>query len=481
MKRLLFFASLLLGMQANAVTSYFYYVPFYDLESKPYIETYFTFIGNSIKYQSLNGKFSGCVEITMLLKQGTIVKQFQKFNVNSPQLTDTLNKTDFIFVHRFSIDPGVYDLEIIVRDTLNKTKKGENHYYDILNIHPLGEDVLFSGVEYLEKIEPTTTENMLSKSGYDLKPFISDYFPPEINKLQAYTEIYNTTKLLPANEDYLLLYFISKITKNEPFDTYSVSKKIKTGNIIPVFASFDISQLPSGNYDLVVEFVNKENKIVSSQKVFFQRNNPKADTKWDKMTSLTLKGTFINAYNNTDSLNDFIKCLFPIANPNEWDKAKAIIATKDPKEMKQYIVTFWQNRNSLEPEAEWNKYNEKVDYVNKLYGSKVKKGYATDRGRVYLQYGAPDQVTESKHEPTAYPYEMWQYYVIGNQRNKHFVFYNPTLVGNDYTLLHSDARGEVYDPNWERRLSSRNNSMYNFNATESDDQYGSRAGENFKK
>jgi hypothetical protein len=76
---------------------------------------------------------------------------------------------------------------------------------------------------------------------------------------------------------------------------------------------------------------------------------------------------------------------------------------------------------------------------------------------------------------------MWQYYVIGNQRNKHFVFYNPTLVGNDYTLLHSDARGEVYDPNWERRLSSRNNSMYNFNATESDDQYGSRAGENFKK
>ena len=35
--------------------------------------------------------------------------------------------------------------------------------------------------------------------------------------------------------------------------------------------------------------------------------------------------------------------------------------------------------------------------------------------------------------------------------------------------------------NWERRLSKRNNTLYNPDATESDEQWGSKASENFKK
>ncbi len=478
MKQLLFFLPLLFAIQVKAVTSNFYYATFYNQEGKPYIETYFTFAGNSIKYQNVNGKYMGTVQVIMLFKQNDTIKQFQKFNVNSPQWDDTLSKKDFLFVHRFFIEPGIYNLEIIVKDTLNRAKLSENHYFDVLTIQPLKNDIQFSDIEFLESVAPTVSENIFSKSGYDLKPYISDYFPTEIKKIQTYAEIYNTQL---SDESFLLRYYISMVTKKEPLESYVVSKKIKSEKIIPVFASFDISLLPSGNYNLVLEFINKENKTVASQKVFFYRNNTNVEKKWDNLTSIDLKSSFINMYNNSDSLKDFIKCLAPIANPNEWNKAETVLATNEPQQWKQFIVVFWQSRNSLDPESEWAKYKENVDYVNKLYGSKVKKGYATDRGRVYLQYGAPDQVIESKHEPSAYPYEMWQYYVIGNQRNRHFVFYNPSLVGNDYTLLHSDVRGEVYDPNWERRLSSRNNSMYNFNATESDDQYGSRALENFNK
>jgi len=480
MKRFLFFIVVFIAFQAQAVTSYFYYVPFYDLESKPYIETYFTIIGKSIKYASLNNGFGGSVEITMLFKQDGNIKQFQKFNVASPLLTDTLNKKDFLFVHRFAIEPGLYNLEIIVRDTLDKTSKGENRYFDIIQIQPLSSNIQFSGVEFLEKVEPSNEENMFTKNGYQFTPFISDYFPANINKLQAYTEVYNS-KSLGDEENFLLRYYITKVTKDEPFDVYQMSKKVKASTIIPVIASFDISSLPSGNYNLVFELVSKENKVLARQKVFFQRNNPVADKRWEGMASVDLKGSFIEPYTNIDSLKEFIRCLFPISSQVELDKALVVLENKNISEMKKYILTFWQSRNSLDPESEWRKYMELVNYVQRLYGSKVKKGYESDRGRVYLKYGAPDQVTESKHEPSAYPYEIWQYYVIGNQLNKKFVFYNPTLVGNDYILLHSDVRGEVYDKNWERRLSSRNNSMYNFNATQSDDQFGGRAGENFNK
>jgi hypothetical protein len=121
-----------------------------------------------------------------------------------------------------------------------------------------------------------------------------------------------------------------------------------------------------------------------------------------------------------------------------------------------------------------------VKYVQRLYGNKVKKGYESDRGRVYLNMELPTKLrranTNHLHTLMKYGNIMWL-----EIRPTKICFYNPTLVGNDYILLHSDVRGEVYDKNWERRLSSRNNSMYNFNATQSDDQYGGRAGENFNK
>lgn len=480
MKNIFFIALFLLSTQIKAVTTYFYYVSFYDLESKPYIETYFTIIGKSINYQQVKGNYSGCVEITMLFKQEGTIKQFQKFNVSSPILADSTKKQDFLFVHRFAIEPGIYNLEIIIKDTLDKTKKGENRFYDIINVLDFPTDIQFSGVELLEKAEPSVKENIYTKSGVDLKPYISDFYPTSVQKLSAYTEIYNSEKM-GKNEDFLVRYYISKISKDEPFEMYQASKKFKTSTIIPVIASFDISNLPSGNYNLVFEMVNKENQVKAKQKVFFQRSNPQADKQWKDMDVVSLKGSFIEVYHNMDSLKEFVKCLHPITTDIEWDKANTILMNPTEKGLKQYLLVFWQSKNSLEPEVEWRKYNELVAYVQRLYGSKVKKGYESDRGRVYLKYGAPDQVTESKHEPSAYPYEIWQYYTLGNQTNKKFVFYNPTLVGNDYLLLHSDARGEVYDKNWERRLSSRNNSMYNFNSTQSDDQYGGRAEENFNK
>jgi hypothetical protein len=94
-------------MQIKAVTTYFYYVPFYDLESKPYIETYFSVVGSSVNYKLVNNTYSGCVEITMLFKQDGVIKQFQKFNVSSPIITDTTKKQDFLFVHRFAMKPGI--------------------------------------------------------------------------------------------------------------------------------------------------------------------------------------------------------------------------------------------------------------------------------------------------------------------------------------------------------------------------------------
>jgi hypothetical protein len=45
---------------------------------------------------------------------------------------------------------------------------------------------------------------------------------------------------------------------------------------------------------------------------------------------------------------------------------------------------------------------------------------------------------------------------VTNQRNVKFLFYNPTLAGDDFVTLHSTARGEISNPRWERDLYARN-------------------------
>ena len=50
------------------------------------------------------------------------------------------------------------------------------------------------------------------------------------------------------------------------------------------------------------------------------------------------------------------------------------------------------------------------------------------------------------------PYQIWQYYVLKNQRNRKFVFYSPHLSTAEYELLHSDAVGEHYNSNWQSKL-----------------------------
>jgi hypothetical protein len=122
------------------------------------------------------------------------------------------------------------------------------------------------------------------------------------------------------------------------------------------------------------------------------------------------------------------------------------------------------------------------------------RGYMTERGRVYLQYGPPDQRVLMYNEPSSYPYEIWQYYTIrGNttnpgtsnqpnnttQSNKRFVFANFDLVTNNFVLLHSDARGEVRDDRWQTRLVKRDSQYRDLDKNRTDPQYGGHSNDIF--
>ena len=434
-------------LKSADLSAYYYYSPFYNSEVGTYLETYITVIGNSAVFKkNENGKYQAVVEVTMLFNQEGKVKEFRKYNLKSQEIDAPTSLPNFIDLQRINLKEGLYNFELKIKDLQTENAK-EFVFHDIITMAHKTDEIEISGIEYLEKYYPTQQANALSRNGYDMVPYVADFYPSNIKTFAFYYEIYNTKVVFGENQEFILQYYIESINLKQPHPNYTKTKKQKVADVIPVMGEFSIEGLETGNYNFVVEIRNKENKVIASKKSFFQRSNPKAKINWNEIDKVVVEQTFVQNITSIDTLKEYINELYPISDVNEVGYAKNAVNSNDLSYMQKYFYSFWFSHNSSNPESEWNKYKEQVNYVNKMYGSQINKGYESDRGRVYLQYGAPGSVTSGVYDNDTYPYEIWHYYVMGNQRNRLFLFYNRELMGKDYKLIYSDAKGEVYISN----------------------------------
>lgn len=113
---------------------------------------------------------------------------------------------------------------------------------------------------------------------------------------------------------------------------------------------------------------------------------------------------------------------------------KAFIALTDDQEREKFVEQFWARRDPT-PGTEKNEFKEeiyrRIDYTNAHYGDpQGVAGWKTDRGRIYIQYGPPDEIEShagsSYQRPQSqgggatetYPFEQWRYrYIDGIGQN----------------------------------------------------------------
>jgi GWxTD domain-containing protein len=143
---------------------------------------------------------------------------------------------------------------------------------------------------------------------------------------------------------------------------------------------------------------------------------------------------------------DWIKGVELIITPEErlaWDKLKT------NEEREQFIVIFWRDRDP-DPDTLENEYKEefyeRLAYADEHFSS-GKPGRMTDRGRIYIKFGKPDDVEshpaggayerpsyEGGGSTTTYPFEKWFYRYIPNVRSGvELEFVDPTGTG-EYRL-----------------------------------------------
>lgn len=472
----------LLGLSlvnSQDLQAYMFFNTFYSPDEGPYVETYISVVGESVHFMPLdNGKYQGSVEITLMFKKDNEIKSFKKYELLSPEIEDTLN-LDFNFIdqQRFPLPNGVYNLDILIAD-----KNTERLPYVITQ--PISVDypydkINISGIELIESYYTTETQNILSKSGYDLVPYVSNFFPEQMKKLRFYVEIYNTEQILGSEEKFLLTYFIESFETEAVMPEFIRRKRENANSVNVLFSEFDITKLPTGNYNLVVEVRDRNNELLETTKLFFQRSNPHIQINLSDLAAVNIQNTFVTRITNSDTLAEFIRYLYPISSQLERTYAQKLTEEMDHDAMQKYFYNFWNTRNNFDPEEEWYKYYEEVQKVNAAFSTVAIEGYKTDRGRVYLQYGPPNAISESYYEPNAYPYEIWHFYQLKTQRNKKFVFYCRELATNDFELIHSDAVGETVNYQWQFLIHERGNAPHSVDQNRMENHWGSKINDYF--
>src|SRR5215470_15794727 len=109
------------------------------------------------------------------------------------------------------------------------------------------------------------------------------------------------------------------------------------------------------------------------------------------------------------------------------EERRAFKALKTDEERDKFIEGFWLRRDPDPdtPENEYkDQYYERIQYANERFSSGI-PGWKTDRGRIYIMYGKPDEIEshpaggpydrpsyEGGGTTSTYPFEIWWYRYI---------------------------------------------------------------------
>ncbi len=323
--------------------------------------------------------------------------------------------------------PGHYrmTINVIDKNTGKKTTESEMFSVDAL---PAG--LILSDIKLATDIESDTSEGQFTKNGLRIIPNPSKVYGMNRTTLYYYIEIYN---LKPDYKQYEVLYTIldADSTAVNIFDAKQKMKGEKGAVGIDVGA-FNLVAFKPGEYSLLIEVHDGE--VAASRIKHFR----------------VYKAKYIEegavSYFTPEEMEYYDRIEY-IASASEFSEYKSY----DDTGKVEFLKRFWARRDSDPgtPENEGlREFINRIRYVEEKFSTPFKSGYDTDRGRIYVKYGAPDSEERHQFESDYKPYEIWEYYSYGGYK---FIFSDKGGDG-EFALIYSSTPKESSMPNWKKHV-----------------------------
>ncbi len=347
----------------------------------------------------------------------------------------------------FILKQGFYQLTISVHDKMNPDIQKE--YVEKFSVLPFYRDhFVISDIELASRIinDNADKKSIFYKNTLEVYPNPSIIYTNNAPVLFYYCELYN---LNLDNDKDSKLTLNKKLYNSKNDVVYELTKSIsKLKESIVDVGVINLQKYSTDTYTLVLTISDSvSNKVVASSKKFFFVNPGVKPKESFVKTSNYLSSEF-GVYADEECDDLFEKSRI-IATSNEIDEFEDLDSLNQKRE---FLYKFWKKRDT-NPATRVNEFKQayfsRMSIANARFRTMSSKGYKTDRGRVYLKYGEPDQIDRYPNETNSKPYEIWSY----NQIEGGIIFVFGDITGfNYYELLHSTKRGELQDPNWQRRI-----------------------------
>ncbi len=315
----------------------------------------------------------------------------------------TTSLTDFR-TNQFSFDvpPGKYKIKATLRD-----KNSRRVYRRELEFKHKGfekQPVMLSSTEFLYAVSPAKKKpSPFDKSSMTMIPSVNRVYggAKNENHLLYYFEIYAGDRA-PKEVRLVTLLRSMRRGKMEYRDSVTV---ILDQPVVRQVRDINIDDIEPGDYELEILLLNqKQKKLDKKKEPFTIRMTPEALLKYDYETIL--------------------KQIAYIADPGEIKPMKKL---EDLEARLEAYREFWSRRDptpgSAANEAKQEFYR-RVSYANSNYSYLRREGWKTDRGRIYVTYGQPDQIDDYPYALNSVPYQEWHYFRDGKYRKFVFVDVN---------------------------------------------------------
>jgi GWxTD domain-containing protein len=276
-----------------------------------------------------------------------------------------------------SVPPGRYRARVVLED-LNARKKEIVSY--IMGRYNSGEvevdfesqefpteGIALSDIEFARSLR-RASEGAFVKSGFEVIPNAQRRYGLLLSELPIYFEAYDIGSA--SEGDTLIVRYT--ILNSAGSAMYEAENPILiSGPKLGSTALFDIASLPTGNYLLVLDLLDGAGPVLA-----------RTERKFDVLWSVYSWGRY-----EMEALGD----LAYILTESEMENFKSL----SPAERERFLKEFWAELDPT-PGTGMNEalmeHFRRVRFADQHFGTASTRGALTDRGRLYIKYGPPDDI-----------------------------------------------------------------------------------------
>jgi GWxTD domain-containing protein len=354
-------------------------------------------------------------------------------------ITDTISlNRGIIWKSIYTLPVGKYEVSILGYDMYNAANRDSTQKRVLIERRI--EKVWMSDIDICSKIiQSDKKKNLFYKNSYEVFPNPSLLFGKTLAPIIfSYVEMYN----LRTDSTYLVVTGISD-EKGKLLKVQRKTRRFSAPNVVDV-QTLNITSIQSGKYHYIVLLADTlGNEITHVEKPVFIYNPHIPAVAVDAISGRSVDFAGMS----DDELKDEFRKARYIANTESIKMFEKNVTTLAGR--REFMANFWVNVEKKEEGITRKLYLDRISVASQRYPVMGIQGWLTDRGRVYILNGEPDEVQRFPVSDNAKPYEIWLYNQIEN--GVQFVFVDRSGYGN-YSLVHSTKRGELQDEEWERNL-----------------------------